>query len=294
MHPPILEKILSSTDGTKIYARAVGNSQKLAIMFVHGLALSSSVFDKLFMDERLLDEFFLVSYDMRGHGGSGKPETMEGHVSSLYAADFAAVVQAFDIKQPPILVGWSLGATAAADVCEHLGANALSAIVYVCGLPYTGAIMNEVGTPFILGLLPGLFSTDDVALLSTTKITFVDSLFNDPARVPRDFKWSLLGSTIAQFPIVSQLVLSRPQDPTKLHEAGAKGLPLLLLSGSADKQVNGDVVVTAMAPFFNDIDVKNIPGGSHILFYDAQDEFVKALLKFAIRVRKSTEFAMKP
>jgi pimeloyl-ACP methyl ester carboxylesterase len=49
-----------------------------------------------------------VRFDMRGHGRSGKPATLEGYSSRDYADDFNAVVKAFEL-QKPVLVGWSLG-----------------------------------------------------------------------------------------------------------------------------------------------------------------------------------------
>lgn len=42
---------------------------------------------------------------MRGHGRSGKPNTVEGHTSALYAADFTAVANGFALNKP-VFVGW--------------------------------------------------------------------------------------------------------------------------------------------------------------------------------------------
>lgn len=53
-------KIIQSSDGTDIFASAIGNSENPPIVFVHGFTLSALVFDNLFKDERLLDHFYLV------------------------------------------------------------------------------------------------------------------------------------------------------------------------------------------------------------------------------------------
>lgn len=42
---------------------------------------------------------------MRGHGRSGKPDVSEGYASNLYAADFAAVAERFNLSRP-FFVGW--------------------------------------------------------------------------------------------------------------------------------------------------------------------------------------------
>ena len=49
--------------------------------------------------------YLQVRYDMRGHGRTVKPDSIDGYASDLYAADFAAVMDEFKVKRP-ILVGW--------------------------------------------------------------------------------------------------------------------------------------------------------------------------------------------
>ncbi|KDR74313.1 hypothetical protein GALMADRAFT_123754 [Galerina marginata CBS 339.88] len=282
-----VERLLKSSDGADIFARAVGNHNNPSLVFIHGLALSGAVFDDLFKEEYLVDRFYLVSYDMRGHGRSGKPDTVEGHASTLYADDFATVVKAFNLDAP-ILIGCNL-ATVACDICTHLAPGSISGIVYAAGLPYIGPIMNEVGTPLVLGFLPGLFSTDDVVLSANTKVAFTDSLFNDPDNVPISIKWSWLGAATLQTPAVCRSLLSRIQDPEKLFQAGASGLPLMLISGSRDTQVQGDIVVRLMKPHFKDIEAHTIPGGSHALFYDNLEDFMRYVAEFANRVARSSK-----
>lgn len=117
-------KKVQSADGTKIYADAVGNSTNPTLIFVHGFSSSATVFDNIFSNATNSKEFYLVSdtaflsnftskvtinspqirYDVRGHGRSGKPNA-EGHTSQRYAEDFAAVSEAFGVKNQ-IFVGW--------------------------------------------------------------------------------------------------------------------------------------------------------------------------------------------
>jgi len=276
-------KHLHSSDGIPIYAEAIGNPKNPHVVLVHGLNLSAATFNNLFSDRRLLDKVYLVRYDLRGHGRSGMPSNPEAYASSLFADDYAEVLRAFDVKNP-VHVGWSYGCTVATDVCAHLPPNTLGGLVYLAALPYVGAIMERVGTPIVLGLLPGLMNTTDVALNGRTKVAFMNSLFTHPERIDFDVKTSWIGQAVLQPPDVASIILSRSQDPQKLHEAGQKGLPMLVLNGTADKQVMGDVVVKEMSPYFKDLDVVMVDEGSHALFYEYQDEVVGALLKFVDRV----------
>ena len=42
---------------------------------------------------------------MRGHGRSGKPDTIEGYSSKLFADDFSAILKAYGVFRP-VVVGW--------------------------------------------------------------------------------------------------------------------------------------------------------------------------------------------
>lgn len=52
--------VLKSSDGTDIYATALGNPSKPSLVFTHGFALSGIVFDELFQNAMLLNRFYLV------------------------------------------------------------------------------------------------------------------------------------------------------------------------------------------------------------------------------------------
>lgn len=52
--------MLQSSDGTDIFADAIGNPRNPPIVFVHGITLSALVWKDLFQDKRLSDHFYLV------------------------------------------------------------------------------------------------------------------------------------------------------------------------------------------------------------------------------------------
>lgn len=53
-------RYISSVDGTKVYADAIGDSSNPSIIFIHGFALSASVFDNIFIGKRYADNYYLV------------------------------------------------------------------------------------------------------------------------------------------------------------------------------------------------------------------------------------------
>ncbi|EAU86212.1 hypothetical protein CC1G_03423 [Coprinopsis cinerea okayama7 len=281
---PTVEAYVSSSDGLQIYATAVGHNHLPSLVFVHGLACSALIWASLFQNKDLLKHFFLVAYDMRGHGRSGKPSTAEGHLSSLYADDFAAVVKEFKLNTP-IFVGWSLGATVAADIFTHLGPDAISAIIYTAPVPYMyGSVVDEVSTDAVVALRPGLLSRNDTAAAFASRIAFVNSFLQEPDKVPTKTLWSWVGATIVIPPDVFQSILLREQDPSALLEAGRSGFPALLITGGKDQDIVGEKVKVVLKPDFPRLETFDIPEGGHAMFYEFEEEYVREIIRFASSV----------
>ncbi len=110
----ISSKIFLSADGTKVYAEATGDLSKPALVFIHGLSSNVLVFDRQFKDPRLNENFYLVRYDMRGHGRSGHPREASAYQSIRYAEDFKAVCEEFELSKPSVLA-WQV--TSSSRVC---------------------------------------------------------------------------------------------------------------------------------------------------------------------------------
>jgi pimeloyl-ACP methyl ester carboxylesterase len=78
------------------------------ILLLHGLASSSHIWD--LVAPRLAAQFWVVAYDQRGHGLSGKPSS--GYGFDRLTADADAVVRTLELGRP-VVVGHSWGANVA-------------------------------------------------------------------------------------------------------------------------------------------------------------------------------------
>jgi pimeloyl-ACP methyl ester carboxylesterase len=54
-------RLLKSADGTNIYAEAVGDSSKPAVVFIHGFSMSTIAFNAIFSDPQWIASAYLVS-----------------------------------------------------------------------------------------------------------------------------------------------------------------------------------------------------------------------------------------
>ncbi|KAI0656978.1 alpha/beta-hydrolase [Cubamyces menziesii] len=277
-------KTLRSADGTPIHAEAVGNPRNPHVVFVHEMMLCSGVFDELVGDRRLTDHLYLVRYDLRCHGKSGVGHGEEGLHPTRHADDFRAVVTAFGVQRP-IVVAWGLGATAVADVCASTCTNPISGVVFIAPLPFLCTSVPRGATGRMLEVTNVLRSSQDAAISARAKTELVHALFSGSARqVPDMLKSAWLGMSVAQPSEVTRSILSAPHDPAKLLQAGRQGLPLMILVGSQDTLVDGPAVVGELRRHFRNAEAHVVEGGSHALFFDKKDEFVRLLLVFAGRL----------
>ncbi|TEB16203.1 alpha/beta-hydrolase [Coprinellus micaceus] len=282
--PPLViaSKSVTLGDGTSVFVQAAGDSRRPTLVFVHGFALSALVWNDIMQDESLLQNFHLVAYDMRGSGRSGKPDTLEEYSSLRFAQDFDAVMKAFNVSSPSILVGWYTQEPRRCGV-SRLGPESLAGIVYVAALPWLSA-GAAVSTEWSAKQGPGFLATDNPSLAVTTRMEFATNLFSLPEKVPAEVLWSWFGTTFLQEPGKLMFLLGRDQDTTNLFEAGRKGLPVLVINGEPSKDKHTNVVESArvIKEHFKNTKQWKVDGASHALFYEEKEEFVKQLLDFAM------------
>ncbi|KAJ7282266.1 Alpha/Beta hydrolase protein [Mycena rebaudengoi] len=222
---------VTSADGTQIFAEARGDPSKPAIVFIHGFGLGAMAFNEIFDDPLWILQVYMVRYDWRGHGRSGKPTDSAAWVSQRLAEDFDAVVQSFNLNRPFVL-GWSLGATHIADVLSIHPPDYISGIIYDAPIPYMAALAN-ITSPAIAALIPSLFETVNVIEFQAAYINFINLCH--PA-LDWNFYLACLGDGVVQPRAVTELLSTRTQNSTGFLQAGTSGaLPLLAIFGANDK-----------------------------------------------------------
>lgn len=236
-------RILVSPDGTEVYADAIGDRSKPALVFIHGFSLSTVVFDDIFNDAVWASEAYLVRYDVRGHGRSGKPDNEDAWESQRFAEDFVTVVDAFQLDKP-FVVGWSLGATNIADILSFQSSSYLAGIIYIAPVPYMEDIMDRVMTSVHLDCLPSFAQNEDVDAFQEGTNTLI-SLCS--ASMSHSLRLACLGSFMVQPRFVAEHILLRIQDEHGLLHAGREdGLPLLLVLGKQDNLVDKEEIMIAL------------------------------------------------
>jgi non-heme chloroperoxidase len=101
-----------------------------AIVFLHGFSQSHAVFKRQYGGPLAL-RYRLIGIDLRGHGCSGKPWTLDAYSTPrVWAQDLEAVFKAKHVRRP-LVVAWSFGAYIVADYVRTFGTHSLAGAVLV-------------------------------------------------------------------------------------------------------------------------------------------------------------------
>lgn len=127
------EYTVSAPDGVALAVQESGDPDGAPVIFIHGLLGSRLNWDKQLRDPQL-QRHRLITYDLRGHGLSGKPTDTAAYTDGRRWADDLAAVIASTKARRPILVGWSLGGAVISNYLAAYGDGAIGGAVYVDGV----------------------------------------------------------------------------------------------------------------------------------------------------------------
>ena len=100
------------------------------VLLIHGISQSHLCWLKQ-LASPLPERYRLVTYDLRGHGGSDKPLSREYYQDGArWAGEVQAVIDAAGLKRP-VIVAWSYGGRVALDYLQAAGGEAISGLVMV-------------------------------------------------------------------------------------------------------------------------------------------------------------------
>jgi non-heme chloroperoxidase len=221
----------TANDGTRLAVREYGNPQGPAIVFVHGIAQSQLAFGRQ-MREPLTTKYRLITYDLRGHGESDKPQAESAYTSGRRMSDdLQAVIDATGAKRP-VLVGWSLGGIVVAQYLSDYGdAN-------VAGVNFAGARIAQ--PPGQAARMPGgaflreMLSSDLERNIRATA-SFVRACVAAPL-APEDFEL-MLGYNMAS-PVHARAATLKWSGGTNFADALLKvSVPVLISHGRRDQVI---------------------------------------------------------
>ena len=174
------------------------------------------------------------------------------------------------------------------DILAQFGRESIAGIVYSGPVPYADpSVVAAISLTTPQTTLADILNiTGGVDSSLAARRAFLDGCFNEPSTLLSTEYSALLGATSFSDTTTLNLLLARQQDPAPLWKAGQDGLPVWLVYGSNEKMVNETALMQIVGNRFRNIDVQVIQGGSHSVFWEHEDIFVKGLKNFA---KKATD-----
>lgn len=269
-----------------LHVVTVGNQDNPAILFIHGIGQSHYSFVRQF-NSKLADDFYLVSFDLRGHGASGKPWAEEAYGDSrVWAEDVAAVIAASGADRP-VVVAWSYGTLVVMDFVREFGVEALA------GINLTGALgalrpfrMPAPDDPIVAEFAQVRELQMSPSLADNIKASerMVDWLTATPLD---DTERELFRTISLMFPVYARrAMLGRAPDNGDLLE-GLR-VPVLFSLGHEDNPANLEDA-TELAAHYGNMSLSGYENAGHSVFFEQPERFNSELRRFASRAHTRGE-----
>lgn len=241
-----MPQAVNSVDSNTIYFDA-STTEAPPVLFLHGSALSRSIWRGLGYVRAFEPEFSTIRMDLRGHGRSAKPHTVADYSMEAMLGDVQAVLDATGHDSVHI-VGYSFGAR----VGLALAARAPHKVRSLCMLGGTHAIeAGQLAALFFDGYLEVLNTGDIDGFIAgmesgggkldpATRLAFAS---NDPLALAAYFEATESGAGI------SEILLRQISTPT------------LLMTGTRDwPRIEHSRIMASIMP---DARLAELPGRTH-------------------------------
>ena len=255
-------------DGLEIAVQESGDPTGPAIVFIHGLLGSHLNWDMQLGSDKL-QKFRLITYDLRGHGLSGKPDDVEAYRDGRrWADDLSAVLKATGAKNP-VLVGWSLGGVVISNYLAAYGDGDLGGVVYVDGVIELNAALITSHPEVYAGM-----ASDDLRVHLDAVKTFLGLCFEIKPDTAT-FERLLSNAAMASWTMTRTV-------PSMTVSAGLPraSVPVLLLYGGKDVLVNVEPSIARARTLNPAIQTKIYAKSGHAPFLEEAPRFNRDLAEF--------------
>ncbi|MDR2178785.1 MAG: alpha/beta hydrolase [Synergistaceae bacterium] len=253
-------------NGIDIAYETYGQSSHLPLFAVHGLYGSHIIFRSL--AEAIQDKFYVIAYDARGHGESGKPAE---YTLADHGHDLLALIEAFGYEKSSVL-GYSMGSYIAlqAAVLDSKHIDKLIPIV-TKGHGKTSSVLRYLTSkgvdPSKLDYNQVLEEVQGALWCPDTPQTLRDQVFKAEAEIPK--------LTPQEMAAVDKALHNFDLRPD-LHKITA---PTLLISAQYDG-LNPPDVGQEVAKLIPNATFEIFDKSGHMLIYEETDRLAKWICEF--------------
>ena len=251
-----------------INVKIFGEETKQSLVFIHGFPFDHTLWDGVI--SKLKDEYYCISYDIRGFGDS---ELNTGqYTMESFTEDLENIIARLELDKP-IICGFSMGGYIALRANEKLRGSYKALILAntttssdndEAKLKRAEAISNidtKGVEPFVDGFLSAAFSKDFIKKEPIELEKIKNKIMN---LNPTAIKGALLA-------MISRTDTTRSLDDIEI--------PVLLISAENDNIISPDTM-TQMANKIKNSTLVCLSGSGHVSMLEKPDEFTSAVKNF--------------
>lgn len=218
-----------------------------------------------------LRRYRIITYDLRGHGLSGKPTEPGAYRDGRRWADDLATVIASSHAGHPVLVGWSLGGAVISNYLAAYGDSQIAGAVYVDGvielkedqIVARPEIYRDMISPDLKTHLDGERTFLSLCFHTQPDRSTTERLLANAAMASWNMQSAVQSMTVAAFPGLSRA-----------------SVPVLLLYGEHDALVNTSGAIARAKEIDPHIQSKLYANSGHAPFMEEPDRFNRDLAAF--------------
>ncbi|MDE0453805.1 MAG: alpha/beta hydrolase [Gammaproteobacteria bacterium] len=277
-------RTVAGAGGVPLNVVTAGDPASPPILLIHGFGQSHYSFVHQ-LNSDLSEDYFLVTFDLRGHGASGKPWAAEDYSEhTVWAEDVSAVITATGIERP-VVVAWSYGTMIAMDYVREHGVAGIAGIIFTGGQGGLKPLrMPGTDDPDMaeLGEIRELQQSPDLADNIRAGERVIDLLTASPLPERERELFRSLGLMVPAY--VRRAMVHRTLDNQDL--VGRLSLPVLFALGAEDNPFQLEDAAELAASRDN-VNLTVYEGAGHSVFLEQPQRFNAELRRFAERVGSS-------
>lgn len=262
---------VTAPDGVSLAVQESGNPDGPAIVFIHGLLGSRLNWDAQLKSPEL-QRYRIITYDLRGHGLSGKPTHADAYREGRrWADDLATVIESSHARNP-VLVGWSLGGVVISNYLAAYGDSRIAGAVYVNGvielmkadqIVAHPQMYRDLNSPDLTTHLDAMRAFLSLCFHTKPDTSTFERLLASAAMASWDMQRSVLSMTVAAS-----------------EGLGKARVPVLLIYGARDALVKAKPAIARATELNPRIQSKLYTDSGHAPFIEEPDRFNRDLSGF--------------
>jgi non-heme chloroperoxidase len=261
---------VTAPDGVILAVQESGKPDGPPLVLIHGLLGSHLDWDAQLKSAEL-QRYRIITYDLRGHGLSGKPTAADAYRDGRrWADDLAAVIESSHARNP-VLVGWSLGGAVISNYLAAYGDGRIAGAVYVDGVIELTAdqlvphpeVYRDMISPDLRTHLDGERTFLGLCFHTQPDRPTVERLLANAAMASWDMQSAVMSMTVAASEGLSKT-----------------GVPILLIYGARDALVKAGPAIARASELNPRIRSKLYANSGHAPFIEEPERFNRDLSAF--------------